>query len=132
MNQTLSTSQTPSNSTEHADSQAKTLSSFCNWWMNSKEEVLPGICHWFIHPQENMRDSSVKFIPDSGANYSTGHISVLDDRVHSTESMSLILILGGVLFILLLTAFITCISRRRSTQVGCFKIRNKKVFILKL
>ena len=128
MNLTSSSSQTISNSTQHANTQAKTLSSFCNLWINTKTEALPGICHWFIHPKENIRGPSVKFNSDSGANISsfppTGHMSVLDHRVLSTEDMSLILILCGVFFILLVTAFITCISRKRRTQVCCSRIQN--------
>ena len=103
-----------------SNSQAETLSSLCNWWMNTKEEALPGICHWFIHPQKNQRGSSLRINVNRATNISSfspiGHsenvdMSAMNHSHHS--SISLILILGGVLFILLITAFVTCITRKK-------------------
>ena len=104
---------------------APTLSSLCNWWITTKEEALPGICHWFIHPEKNKPRVSISFSHNQLTNSSSfspigysDNVGVIDmtNSVHST-SISLILILGGVFFILLVTAFITCITRRKRTQV---------------
>ena len=96
-----------------SNSQAETLSSLCDWWMNTKEEALPGICHWFIHP----RGSTDRLSHDRPVNISSISsvgMSVMEHPVHS--SISIIFILGGVLFILLIVAFITCITRRKTIE----------------
>lgn len=122
MNQTSSTSQTLPNYTHNEYTPAKTLSSFCNSWMNTKEEAVPSICHWFIHPQDNKKDSLLKFNPDPEDYISSfpptdnGHMSRMDHRILSTEDVSLIFILCGILFILLVTALMTCITRKKRTQ----------------
>jgi len=108
-----------------AEPPTPTLSSLCNWWMTTKEESLPGICHWFIHPQHSQPRVSFSFSHNQAGNGSsftpigyTGQVGMIDmtHPVHSTASISLILILGSVLFILLVTAFITCITRRKRVQ----------------
>ena len=105
---------------------SETLSSLCDWWMTTKEEALPGICHWFIHPQNNQPRFSLSFQQNQSAGNSSfspigysGNVNMLDmdHPIHSTASISLILILGSVLFILLVTAFITCITRKKRVQV---------------
>ena len=115
----------PSNSTQNANTQAETLNSLCNWWMNTKEEALPGICHWFIHQQKNQRRFSLKFEPNQSSTslfspfgYS-GNVGMttMEHPVSFDTSISLILILGSVLFIVLVTAFITCITRKKQVQV---------------
>jgi len=102
-----------------------TLSSLCNWWMTTKEEALPGICQWFIHPEKNMQRVSISFTHNQLANSSrfspisySDKVGVIDmaPPVHSTTSIGLILILASVFFILLVTAFITCIIRRKRVQ----------------
>ena len=81
MNPTSSTSKTPSNSTQHVKTEAKTRSS----------------------------------------------LNVLDQTV-STEDIGLILILCGALFIILVTAFITCINRKRRAQVCCLNPGHQNIF----
>ena len=100
-----------------SNSQAETLSSLCDWWMNTKEEALPGICHWFIHPGGNQRGSTDRFSrnrPVNISSFSNVGVSVMEHPVHS--SISIIFILGGVFFILLIVAFITCITRRKTIE----------------
>ena len=110
----------------NSNTQAETLSSLCNLWMTTKEEALPGICHWFLHPQKNQPRFSFNFQQNQTAINSSfspigysGNVNMLDmdHPTHSTTSISLILILGSVLFILLVTAFITCITRKKRVQV---------------
>merc|ERR1711892_1144847 len=107
------------------DTQAETLSSLCDWWMTTKEEALPGICHWFLHPQNNQPRFSLSFQQnqsESNSSFSpigySGNVNMLDmdHPIHSTASISLILILGSVLLILLITAFITFITRKKMIQ----------------
>eukprot|EP00090_Calanus_glacialis_P032348 TRINITY_DN5359_c0_g1_i3.p1 TRINITY_DN5359_c0_g1~~TRINITY_DN5359_c0_g1_i3.p1 ORF type:complete len:159 (-),score=53.05 TRINITY_DN5359_c0_g1_i3:26-502(-) len=108
---------TPSPPPPPSKSQAETLSSLCDWWMNTKEEALPGICHWFIHPGGDQRGSTVRlshYRPVNGSSFSSVGMSVMEHPVHS--SISIIFILGGVLFILLIVAFITCITRRKTIE----------------
>merc|ERR1711892_1486849 len=102
------------------DTQAETLSSLCDWWMTTKEEALPGICPWFIHPQNDQPRFSLSFQQnqsESNSSFSpigySGNVKMLDmdHPIHSTASISLILILGSVSFILLIIAFITFITQ---------------------
>ena len=117
-----------SNSNKHASSQAKTLSSLCNWWMNTKEKALPGICHWFNHPQKIHRRFSLNFESNQSSNSSftpfgySGSVDMttLKHPVSSDTSISLILLLCSVLFIVLVTAFISCITRKKRVQVLFF------------
>merc|ERR1711892_1095653 len=110
-----------SNSSIHPNSQSETLSSLCDWWKNTKKEALPGICHWFIHPEKNQirinfdQARNVSSFSSIGHSSSVG-ISDLDHSLYSTSSISLILIIGCVLFLLLITALITCITRRKWIQ----------------
>eukprot|EP00091_Calanus_sinicus_P014760 TRINITY_DN32434_c0_g1_i1.p1 TRINITY_DN32434_c0_g1~~TRINITY_DN32434_c0_g1_i1.p1 ORF type:complete len:133 (-),score=45.20 TRINITY_DN32434_c0_g1_i1:69-467(-) len=85
--------------------------------MNTKEEALPGICHWFIHPGGNQHQSIDRLSQDRPVNISSVNkvsVSVMEHPVHS--SISIIFILGGVLFILLIIAFITCITRKKKLE----------------
>eukprot|EP00090_Calanus_glacialis_P032349 TRINITY_DN5359_c0_g1_i4.p1 TRINITY_DN5359_c0_g1~~TRINITY_DN5359_c0_g1_i4.p1 ORF type:complete len:155 (-),score=48.03 TRINITY_DN5359_c0_g1_i4:26-490(-) len=104
---------TPSPPPPPSKSQAETLSSLCDWWMNTKEEALPGICHWFIHPGGST-DRLTHVRPMNISSLSSVGMSVIEHPVHS--SISIIFILGGVLFILLIVAFITCITRRKTIE----------------
>ena len=112
-----------SNSSIHPNSQTQTLSSLCDWWKNTKKEALPGIFHWFIHPEKNQ----IRINFDQAKNVSSffpiaiGHSSNvgfrdMDHSLYSTASIGLILIIGCLLFILLITAFITFITRRNTLQ----------------
>ena len=113
----------PSNSTQNANTQAETLSSLCSWWMNTKEEALPGICHWFVHPHKNQRRFSLNFEANqSSSNSSFSPVDWTTLEHTSTTSISFILILCTVLFIILVTGFITCITRKKMVQVLFFII----------
>jgi len=109
----------------NSHTQAETLSSLCNWWMTTKEEALPGICHWFLHPHKNQPRFSLSFQQNqslSNSSFSSigysGNVNMLDmdHPIHSTASISLILIIGGGFFILLVGCFITCITRKKRVQ----------------
>ena len=134
MNLTSSTSQSPSNSTL----QAKTLSSLCNWWMNTKEKALPGICHWFNHPQKIHRRFSLNVESNQSSNssftpfgYSENvDMTTLEHPISSDTSISLILLLCSVLFIVLVTTFITCITCKKRVHVLFFTLFSERVFNL--
>jgi len=115
----------PPNFYKSPNSQAETLSSLCNWWINTKQDAPPSICHWFGDPEKNQRGSSLvsnlnqiqKINSFSSFGY-PGHVDKfsMQQSLHSTGSISLILILGAILFILLIVAFITCISRKKRLE----------------
>jgi len=102
---------------------------FCKWLMSSKVKVggpLSGICHWFTSPERNTerRNSQYNILthrhdlsrhefdimsssgPQRTSTYSSSHIN-------ESTSISIIMILATVLFILLITAFVTCIIRKK-------------------
>lgn len=102
---------------------------FCKWLMSSKVKVggpLSGICHWFTSPERNTerRNSRYNILthrhdlsrheydimsssgPQRTSTYSSSHIN-------ESTSISIIMILATVLFILLITAFVTCIIRKK-------------------
>merc|ERR1719516_887748 len=66
--------------------------------------------------------------PFSPISYSD-KVGVIDmaPPVHSTTSISLILILASVFFILFVTAFITCITRRKRVQQSDDELRSQRV-----
>merc|ERR1719412_516305 len=74
---------------------------------------------------DNQLANSSSFFPIS---YSD-KVGVIDmaPPVHSTTSISLILILASVFFILLVTAFITCITRRKRVQQSDGEMRSQRV-----
>jgi len=108
---------------------------FCKWLMSSKVKVggpLSGICHWFTSPERDSerRGSRYNILtqrhdlsrhefdimtssgPQRTSTYSSSHIN-------ESTSISIIMILATVLFILLITAFVTCIIRKkRRPQTG--------------
>jgi len=103
-----------------ASNRVETLSSLCQWWGDTKQEPLPSICHQFVSPDK--LDGRWAVVPPQF--YSHGHNQLI--RTHQApsanlvstpfgtgRSISLIGILGGVLFILLIVAFFTCIRRRK-------------------
>ena len=91
---------------------AHTLSTMCRWWGTAREEAAPGICQWVGHPQTRVLH---------GEGRSTmSHLSNPDEEPgHGSHpsNTSLVLILGGVFFILVITAVITSIKRWREMQV---------------
>jgi len=115
----------PTLSPNHSPYLAKTLGSFCNWWAENKVEELPYICHQFLqvpsnqlnqllshsHSEEDTLRQGNKWI-----HYKSKVIDQDDNPFFSGRSISLVGILGGVIFILLLIAFITCIRQRRNYQ----------------
>merc|ERR1711892_484825 len=112
---------TMESSTSNPKDQAETVSSMCEWWMTTKEEALPGICHWLIHPEKkvfniNKSNSKSHFTPFG--HLSNMDLSAVEHSSHSSTSVSLLLILGGVFLILLIAAFITCIKRKKEMQSG--------------
>merc|ERR1711936_1550392 len=102
-----------------SSSRVETLSSLCQWWGDTKQDPLPSICHQFVSPDR--LDGRWAVVPPQF--YSHGHNQLVRHPAPSSNlvstpfgagrSISLIGILGGVLFILLIVAFITCIRRRK-------------------
>jgi len=90
--------------------QTETLSSMCSWWATTKQEKLPGICHWFVHPHKKVIN-----INQPGSFFDNMGMTTMG-HAHSSTSLSLVLILGGVFLILFITAIITCIKRQKETQ----------------
>lgn len=103
-----------------SSSRVETLSSLCQWWGDTKQEPLPSICHQFVSPSDRL-DGHWSVVPPQfyshGHNQLVRHPSPSHNLVSTPfgtgRSISLIGILGGVLFILLIVAFITCIRRRK-------------------
>jgi len=109
---------------EDAGTDTKT---FCRWLMSSKVKVggpLSGICHWFTHPEKPLYRS--RFHHGVTTSYDTPRHDDYDTAVsgsiqrtglvshlHESTSISIIMILATVLFILLITAFVTCIIRKK-------------------
>jgi len=103
-----------------SSNRVETLSSLCQWWGDTKQEPLPSICHQFVSPSDRL-DGHWAVVPPQF--YSHGHNQLVRHPAPSHNlvstpfgtgrSISLIGILGGVLFILLIVAFITCIRRRK-------------------
>jgi len=104
---------TPPNSVE-------TLSSLCGWWADTKQDPLPSICHQFV--SERLIDHVWSRVPTQLYNLQSvkplyrHHPSTtesLSSPFGTGRSISIIGILGGVLFILLIVALITCLRRRK-------------------
>jgi len=116
-----STSISSSTSPPPSSSRVETLSSLCQWWGDTKQEPLPSICHQFVAPDQ--LDGRWAVVPPQFYSHGTGHNQLVRHPAPSHNlvstpfgtgrSISLIGILGGVLFILLIVAFITCIRRRK-------------------
>jgi len=92
-----------------------TLGSLCQWWGDSKQDVVPDICHQFVRLDHH---SLQKFLSNSQNSFTP--IRVPKDKVSSHlqpfssgRSISLVGVLGGILFILILIAFVTCIRHRK-------------------
>ena len=70
---------------------------FCLWLLSSKVKAgkpLTGICHWFMHLEKTQRTGLVSHLPE-------------------TMSISTIMVLATVLFILLIKCIFTCIIWKR-------------------
>ena len=81
--------------------EAQSLSSLCSWWKASKDETIPGICHWFT--EQSARQGSSSY-PDVG-------MAVMEHS--SNSSISILFILAGVFFILLVMAVTIWISKKK-------------------
>ena len=105
---------------------------FCKWLMSSKVEVggpLSGICHWFTSPERSTerRNSRYNILThrhdlsrhefdimssSTGPQRTSSTYSSLS-HINESTSISIIMILATVLFILIITAFVTCIIRKK-------------------
>jgi len=100
---------------------------FCRWLMSQKMEVggpLSGICHWFVNPEKKLHRPRIGHfhpnrhlisneIPDLAVNSEVKTDLMISGHLHESTSISIIMILATVLFILLITAFVTCITRKK-------------------
>ena len=101
---------------------------FCRWLMSSKVKVggpLSGICHWFTHPEKPLYRSryhhggvTTSYDTSRHDDYDTMRSETIQrtglvSHLHESTSISIIMILATVLFILLITAFVTCIIRKK-------------------
>ena len=94
----------------------ETLRSMCNWWRIKKDEDLPDICQWLENPPQNVfsiRNTNSKF-----HFYPYNPLAQDAHPQNNSPSVSLVLILGGVLIILFISMIITCIKKRKEAQVG--------------
>ena len=88
---------------------------------------LSGLCHWFaVNPQKTLQKTLHRpGIEDLHLNRITNEIPsraaegqvktdlMISSHLHESTSISIIMILATVLFILLITAFVTCITRKK-------------------
>lgn len=104
---------------------------FCKWLMSSKVKVggpLSGICHWFTSPERSTerRNSHYNILThrhdlsrhefdimssSTGPQRTSTYSSL--SHINESTSISIIMILATVLFILIITAFVTCIIRKK-------------------
>jgi len=113
------------------EQQAQTLGSLCHWWSKTKEEPLPAICHQFLQvPPDRLEELLSAPYPPRSGDFSPVKHSNLHNRLHehrdtatqdvnpiaTGRSISMVGVLGGVLFILLLVACITCIRQQKRYQ----------------
>jgi len=108
---------------------AQTFGSLCHWWSQTKDEALPSICHQFlqVHPDHlhqllSLKDDSYGKINGSLNQHKLkvlerGSLSK-DHPLYSGRSISLVGILGGVLFILLLIAFTWKRYQKHETSIN--------------
>jgi len=104
---------------------------FCKWLMSSKVKVggpLSGICHWFTSPERSTERRNSRYnilthrhdlsrheydiMSSSTGPQRTSTYSGLS-HINESTSISIIMILATVLFILIITAFVTCIIRKK-------------------
>ena len=106
---------------------------FCRWIMSQKMELggpLSGICHWFVNPDKKLHRPRIgnyhinrHVISSDGPDMALDSVIPSDlmssNQLHESTSISIIMLLATVLFILLITAFVTCITRKtRAAQVN--------------
>jgi len=104
-------------STTASPQRGQTLVSLCKWWRDSKEEALPSICHQFVKIRPDKLD---KFL--FGDISSQHSFTPIREEISTWEnfgtgrSISIAGILGGILFILIIIAFIICLRHRKRYQ----------------
>ena len=89
---------------------------------------LSGLCHWFaVNPEKTLQKTLHRpgienlhlnrhLINDIPSRTDDGQIEtdlMVSSHLHESTSISIIMILATVLFILLITAFVTCITRKK-------------------
>lgn len=101
--------------------------SFCRWFMSQKMELggpLSGICHWFVNPEKKLHRPRIGTFHINGRfHHNENHDMAVDSEIqtnlmtsghlHESTSISIIMLLATVLFILLITAFVTCLTRKK-------------------
>merc|ERR1712203_1118581 len=105
---------------------------FCRWLTEKKMDVggpLSGLCHWFaVNPEKTLqktlqrpgienlhlnRHLITNEIPSRAVDGQVKTDLMVSSHLHESTSISIIMILATVLFILLVTAFVTCITRKK-------------------
>lgn len=93
---------------------------FCKWLAAQKVDVngpLSGICHWFTHPEKSLTRgghvSRYHVRQEVARDNEHGLRSDVVSQFHHSTSISIIMILAAVLFILIITALVTCIIRKK-------------------
>ena len=103
---------------------------YSRWLTEKKMDLggpLSGLCHWFaVNPQKTLQKTLHRpGIEDLHLNRITNEIPsraaegqvktdlMISSHLHESTSISIIMILATVLFILLITAFVTCITRKK-------------------
>eukprot|EP00090_Calanus_glacialis_P014515 TRINITY_DN23318_c0_g1_i7.p1 TRINITY_DN23318_c0_g1~~TRINITY_DN23318_c0_g1_i7.p1 ORF type:complete len:191 (-),score=34.58 TRINITY_DN23318_c0_g1_i7:471-1043(-) len=111
--------------------QPQSLSSLCSWWesTHAKDGPLPQICHEYTSPDKLLtgyvappmqynfaRVASGMFLESSKQSLARDIIPVEHVAHGAARSIGLIGISLGVLFIIFIIAFISCIKRRKTVQ----------------
>jgi len=105
---------------------------FCRWLTEKKMDLggpLSGLCHWFaVNPEKTLqktlqrpgienlhlnRHLITNEIPSRAGDGQVKTDLMVSSHLHESTSISIIMILATVLFILLITAFVTCITRKK-------------------
>merc|ERR1711997_842439 len=105
---------------------------FCRWLTEKRMDLggpLSGLCHWFaVNPQKTLqktfhrpgienlhlhRHLITNEIPSRTGDGEVKTDLMVSSHLHESTSISIIMILATVLFILLITAFVPCITRKK-------------------
>ena len=113
--------------------QPQSLSSLCSWWesTHAKDDPLPQICHEYTSPDKLLtgyvappmqynfaRVASGMFMESTKQSLDREIIPVEHVAHGAARSIGLIGISLGVLFIIFIVEFISCMKRRKSVQVS--------------
>ena len=89
---------------------------------------LSGLCHWFaVNPEKTLEKTFhrpgvenlhlnrhlITNVPSRPGDGEVKTDLMVSSHLHESTSISIIMILATVLFILLITAFVTCITRKK-------------------